>query len=149
MKSIKSLNKFKKINFNQYLIQKSFLSMLCLVFSIALLSLLSKIKFIKQKLLKLIPSGSGPTAHIRGKNWFTTIIVAESKNKKIRTTISGGDPGYGETSKFISETALSIILDSDRLVRHKGILTPIECMGDLLINRLKESGISITTELNQ
>ena len=36
--------------------------------------------------------------------------MSKSKNYKYLTEVKGGDPGYGETSKFISELALAIIL---------------------------------------
>ena len=147
-KSIKSKNNFKKINFNQYVIQKSFFGMLSLVFGVILVSLLSKIKFFKKELLKLIPSGNGPTEKMRAKNWFKVTLISKNKTQMATTTISGGDPGYGETSKFISETALAIILDKEKLVKEKGILTPIECAGDALVDRLKNAGISIKTEVD-
>ena len=63
------------------------------------------------------------------------------------TVIKGGDPGYGETSKFIAETALSIILDFNELLVDRGILTPMECAGDILTDRLKKSGIVVETRI--
>ena len=62
------------------------------------------------------------------------------------TTIKGGDPGYGETSKFISEMALCILTQDNQLLKNKGILTPVECSGDLLVNRLENAGIRIDTK---
>ena len=147
-KSIRSLNKFSRVSFNQYIIQKSLFSMISLVTGVLLISLVSRFSLFRKKLLNLIPSGHGPTADMRSKNWFKVIVIAESKSKKVTTTVSGGDPGYGETSKFISETALSIILNKDNLICDKGILTPMECTGDILTNRLKDAGISIQTETN-
>ena len=41
----------------------------------------------------------------------TVFCPVKTKNENIITTVSGGDPGYGETAKFISEMALTIILN--------------------------------------
>ena len=62
------------------------------------------------------------------------------------TLIKGGDPGYGETSKFISEMALCILFENEQLKQKKGILTPVECAGSLITNRLKNAGISIDSK---
>ena len=67
--------------------------------------------------------------------------MGEGENEKVFSRISGGDPGYEETSKFISEIALCILNDYDLLNKKSGILTPVECSGGLLINRLKKAGI--------
>ena len=144
-KSINSLNKFRNVHFTQYVIQKSFFRMLILIKSIFFISILSKISIVKNYLLSLLPSGKGPSLEKRNNSWFHITITGKSKNKTITTVIKGGDPGYGETSKFISETALSIILNFDELLLKKGILTPMECAGDILTQRLKKSGILVET----
>ena len=146
-KSINSLNKFKNVHFAQYVIQKSFFRMLILIKSIFFISILSKINVIKNYLLSLLPSGKGPSLEKRKNSWFHITITGKSKNKTTTTVIKGGDPGYGETSKFISETAFSIILNFDELLSNKGILTPMECTGDILTQRLKKSGILVETRI--
>jgi short subunit dehydrogenase-like uncharacterized protein len=55
------------------------------------------------------------------------------------TEVSGGDPGYGETSKMLSEAALS--LARDELPERAGQLTPAVAMGQALIDRLQAAGI--------
>jgi len=37
--------------------------------------------------------------------------------------------------------ALCILFQKKELVKNKGILTPVECTGELLINRLEKAGI--------
>ena len=86
------------------------------------------------------------TKQERMKNWFVAKIIAKGSQSSISTTIKGGDPGYGETSKFISEMALCILTQQEQLLKDKGILTPVECTGDLLIYRLKNAGITIDTK---
>ena len=51
---------------------------------------------------------------------------------------------YGETAKFISEMALCVVLQHDLLIKHSGILTPIECTGDLMHKRLLDANINVT-----
>ena len=46
------------------------------------------------------------------------------------------DPGYGSTSKMITESAICLIQDCSDLPG--GIYTPAPAMGDKLIQRLEE-----------
>ena len=55
------------------------------------------------------------------------------------TEVSGGDPGYGETSKMLAESALC--LARDKLQERAGQLTPAVAMGQPLIDRLQRAGI--------
>jgi short subunit dehydrogenase-like uncharacterized protein len=65
--------------------------------------------------------------------------VARAGNQTITTQVSGGDPGYGETSKMLSEAALC--LARDELPERAGQLTPAVAMGQALIDRLQAAGI--------
>jgi short subunit dehydrogenase-like uncharacterized protein len=60
-------------------------------------------------------------------------------NKRVVTEVSGGDPGYGETSKMLAESALCLAFD--RLPRKGGVITPGQAMGDALIERLQAAGM--------
>jgi len=137
--------KFKEygleFSFNEYMLIKSLFQLLILIKGVILIGMFSRFKFIKNWLLSLKPSGSGPNKNKRDTHWFKAIFIGEGENERICYKISGGDPGYGETSKFISEIALCILLQQDKLIEKKGIMTPVECTGDLLINRLKNAGI--------
>ena len=53
--------------------------------------------------------------------------------------VTGGDPGYGETSKMLSQAALC--LAHDELPDRAGQLTPAVAMGRPLIDRLQRAGI--------
>jgi short subunit dehydrogenase-like uncharacterized protein len=51
------------------------------------------------------------------------------------------DPGYGSTSKMLSESA--ICLAKDNLDNISGVITPSTAMGDFLLERLiKKSGLT-------
>ena len=94
-----------------------------------------------------IPSGTGPSKEERKKHWFQVTIIGKTESKEVHTTISGGDPGYDETAKFISEMGLCILTQTNDLLQKNGILTPVECTGDLMIDRLKNAGIIINRKI--
>jgi short subunit dehydrogenase-like uncharacterized protein len=67
----------------------------------------------------------------------------EGGSRRIITEVSGGDPGYGETSKMLAESALC--LAHDDLPDRAGQLTPAVAMGQPLIDRLVAAGIGFAT----
>ena len=56
------------------------------------------------------------------------------------TEVSGGDPGYGETSKMLAESALCLAFDE--LPASAGQVTTATAMGDALLARLRKAGIA-------
>jgi len=54
--------------------------------------------------------------------------------------VRGGDPGYGETAKMISESALCLLLDCP--LHPGGVLTSAAAGGEFLVKRLQAAGIS-------
>ena len=62
-------------------------------------------------LLKLKDPGEGPSEEQRERSWFRVRMVAQADGKRVVTEVSGGDPGYGETSKMLSESALCLAHD--------------------------------------
>ena len=93
----------------------------------------------RKALLKFAPSGAGPSAQRRQKSRFRVRFVGEGGGRKVLTEVSGGDPGYDETAKMLSEAALC--LAQDELPQRAGQLTPAVAMGDKLIDRLKRAGL--------
>ena len=90
-------------------------------------------------LLSKKSSGEGPTPEQREKAWFKVRFHGEGGGKRVVTQVSGGDPGYGETSKMLAESALCLAFDN--LPRNGGQTTPAAAMGDALMSRLKKNGI--------
>jgi short subunit dehydrogenase-like uncharacterized protein len=90
-------------------------------------------------LLKLKDPGEGPSPEKREKSWFRVRFIAEGGDEHVMTEVAGGDPGYGETSKMLAESALS--LAQDELPDRAGQLTPAVAMGQPLIDRLQRAGI--------
>ena len=105
---------------------------------------LSQLSWTREKLLSLMNSGEGPSSGDRERAWFKVTIEAKSGAHQVTATVRGGDPGYTETAKMISEAAMTLILERDHLEPVYGVLTPAAAMGDLLIERLSEAGIQFT-----
>jgi short subunit dehydrogenase-like uncharacterized protein len=93
----------------------------------------------RNAMLKLKDPGDGPSEEERERSWFRVRFVGEGGGKRVVTQVSGGDPGYGETSKMLAESALC--LASDQLPDRAGQLTPAVAMGQALIDRLQHAGI--------
>ena len=100
---------------------------------------LAQLKPTRDLLLKLKDPGEGPTPEQREKAWFKVKMVGEGGGKRVVAEVSGGDPGYGETSKMLAEAALC--LAHDDLPDRAGQLTPAVAMGDALTKRLQSAGI--------
>jgi short subunit dehydrogenase-like uncharacterized protein len=83
--------------------------------------------------------GEGPTPEQRERGWFRVRFLAQADGVRLLTEVSGGDPGYGETSKMLAEAALC--LAHDRLPETAGQVTPAVAMGEALIARLTRAGI--------
>jgi short subunit dehydrogenase-like uncharacterized protein len=100
---------------------------------------LAQLKPTRDLLLKLKDPGEGPTPEQRQKAWFKVKMVGEGGGKRVVAEVTGGDPGYGETSKMLAESALC--LAHDDLPDRAGQLTPAVAMGEALIKRLQAAGI--------
>ncbi len=93
----------------------------------------------RKLLLKLKNPGDGPSPEQREKAWFNARLVGEGGGRRVVAEVSGGDPGYTETSKMLAESALC--LAHDDLPPRAGVLTPAVAMGQALIDRLQAAGI--------
>ena len=94
-------------------------------------------------LLKLKSPGDGPDEAKRAKSWFKLRLVATGGGTTVTTEVSGGDPGYTETAKMLSESALCLAFDD--VPKVAGQTTPAVAMGDALIQRLQAAGITFGT----
>jgi short subunit dehydrogenase-like uncharacterized protein len=96
----------------------------------------------RNRLLAMISPGDGPDEAQREKSWFKVRFIGEGGGKRVVTEVAGGDPGYGETSKMLAESALCLAFDT--LPLQGGVLTPAQAMGNQLISRLKSKNISFS-----
>ena len=131
----------KNFTFEKYMMVKNLKQFLVIILSFSFISVLAKFGILKNWLLSLRPAGSGPSKNQIKKSWFKAIFVGQGNNEKVKVQLSGGDPGYGDTAKFITELALCITNQYELLNKKKGIVTPVECTGELMIDRLKNAGI--------
>jgi short subunit dehydrogenase-like uncharacterized protein len=91
-------------------------------------------------MLKFKDPGEGPSDEERERAWFNVKLVGEGGGRRVVTEVSGGDPGYSETSKMLAESALC--LAHDELPSTAGQVTPAVAMGQALIDRLVAAGIT-------
>jgi short subunit dehydrogenase-like uncharacterized protein len=106
------------------------------------LALLSQVPPARDALLRLKAPGDGPDAARRERSWFTARFagrVGGESAPRVGCEVRGGDPGYGETSKMLAESALC--LAHDALAETRGMVTPAVAMGQALIDRLQAVGI--------
>jgi short subunit dehydrogenase-like uncharacterized protein len=94
----------------------------------------------RKLLLKVKDPGEGPDEAERARSWFKIRFVGEGGGKRVVTEVSGGDPGYGETSKMLAESALCLAFDD--LPESAGQVTTAVAMGDALLARLQRAGIA-------
>ena len=94
-------------------------------------------------LLKLRAQGDGPSPEKRASSWFSLRLVGEGGGKRVVTQVSGGDPGYDETAKMLSESALCLAFDD--VPKVAGQTTTAVAMGRPLIERLQAAGIRFET----
>jgi len=90
--------------------------------------------------------GSGPSKETRDQAWFRNRLTCETVDGKILLgNVAGGDPGYNETAKMISEAAMCLIQTSD-LPARGGVLTPARSMGSVYLERLREAGLTFQVQ---
>jgi short subunit dehydrogenase-like uncharacterized protein len=92
--------------------------------------------------------GEGPNKQERETGSYEALFVGKSPDgSRLRASVSGDmDPGYGSTSKMISEAALCLN-DTPREQTPGGLWTPFAAMGDALIDRLQmKAGLTFRLE---
>ena len=127
--------------YGHYLRLGSFIKMTALGLGIGAVFGLAQLPATRKMLLKLRQSGDGPTAEERDRSKFRVTFVGRTGDRRVVGEASGGDPGYGETSKMVAESALCLALDRDHLPERFGIVTTAEAMGDRLLERLRAAGL--------
>ena len=89
--------------------------------------------------------GEGPSRESRENGNYDVLFCADVNGETIKASVNGDmDPGYGSTSKMITESAICLVKDCQDLAG--GIYTPASSMGTKLIKRL-ESNAGLTFKL--
>lgn len=97
---------------------------------------------LRRVLGRRIPQGEGPAESRRASSWFTVDFIGEGGGKQVHTQVRGGDPGYGETAKMLAESAMCLAFDANP--QTSGQLTTVAAMGENLLRRLTDAGISFS-----
>jgi short subunit dehydrogenase-like uncharacterized protein len=91
--------------------------------------------------------GEGPSKQERESGLYDLLFVGLAPDgRQVRVAVKGDrDPGYGSTSKIISECAVCLLRDAPEVPA--GIWTPGAAMGDRLIKRLVDNaGLTFEVE---
>ena len=90
--------------------------------------------------------GEGPSREKRENGNYDILFCAEVDGHLFKASVSGDmDPGYGSTSKMITESAICLIKESPDLAG--GIYTPAAALGEKLIKRLEDNaGLTFKVE---
>lgn len=126
-----------------YMVVKRLPTLAVLGAGAAALVTLSQVKPTRDLLLKYMDPGDGPSASKRARSWFNVRFKGEGGGRRVIAEVSGGDPGYGETSKMLAEAALC--LAHDELPETAGQVTTAVAMGHALKKRLVYAGIRFQT----
>ena len=98
--------------------------------------------------------GDGPDAETRRTGWFRADFAAACVDAAtgahvatVQTRVSGGEPGYEETSKMVAETAVCLAMQRRDCARG-GVLTPAAALGAPLIERLRAVGMEFAVVID-
>ncbi|HWF52252.1 MAG TPA: saccharopine dehydrogenase NADP-binding domain-containing protein [Solirubrobacteraceae bacterium] len=125
--------------YGHWLVQKRLTTLAGLAGGAAGAMALAQLPPARRLLLSLKRSGEGPSPEEREHSWFRVRFIGEGGGQRVLTEVSGGDPGYTETAKMLSESALC--LAHDDLPELSGQLTTAQAMGQPLLERLQRAGI--------
>jgi len=93
--------------------------------------------------------GEGPSREERESGFYDVMFIGDGPdgNTLIAGVTGDKDPGYGSTSKMITESALCLAKDISRETVPGGVYTPAPAMGEALIKRLTaKAGLTFAIE---
>ncbi|HEX2679633.1 MAG TPA: saccharopine dehydrogenase NADP-binding domain-containing protein [Polyangiales bacterium] len=127
--------------YGHYLGVKNALQVAGVIAGVGTIVALAQIPPAKALLKKIKDPGEGPSEAKRAKSYFKVGFTADGAGHRVRCEVSGGDPGYTETSKMLAESALCLAFDRARLPQHYGVVPSAAALGNPLIERLRDAGI--------
>lgn len=95
---------------------------------------------------RVLPSpGDGPSQTTRDNGHFRTRTHTRTSigARYYCVLAANGDPGYAATAIMFGQSALALALDGDRLPDAAGVLTPATGIGDPLVDRLRDAGMTL------
>lgn len=133
----------------QYLRVKNLKTAMTLVAGVAAVFVGAQFSPTRSWLLRRLNPGDGPDAETRARSSFMLTFVGEAGGEQVITKVSGGDAGYTETSKMLSECGLMLVRGSSKPGALGGVLTPVETFGESLIHKLQACGIAFEVQERQ
>lgn len=130
--------------YGQYFTVSSWWGMVKLFLWMGSLFFLTKFKWGAKWLLSKNKPGTGPSPEKRAQSFFQFHFLGENDSQKEELIISAGDPGYNETAKMISESALLLWKKSEDGENIPGVITPAMALGTELLDILVAKGISVS-----
>ncbi len=93
--------------------------------------------------------GEGPSREEIETGHFTVRVLGRGTNRSgsfvVESTISADrDPGYGATARMLGAAAICLVNEETDSPLPGGILTPASGIGEPLVERLREAGLSIS-----
>lgn len=113
------------------------------------------IKPLRPVLNRVLPApGQGPSEKSQAKgNFIADVYTRTTGGRRYRSTIGADlDPGYSGTAVMLGESSLALALDGDaarggaKLPDRGGVLTPAVALGDVLVDRLRAQGFTVTVD---
>ncbi len=92
--------------------------------------------------------GEGPSvAAMDGGSYRADMVGRSADGRQLRARVADrGDPGNRATTKMVCEAALALALDADALPQVGGVLTPASGLGQVLLDRLRAAGMTLSLE---
>lgn len=100
---------------------------------------------LRRRLLSLRASGDGPDRATRERSWFQVRFRARCDGHRVLCRVEGGDPGYDETAKMLSETLMGLALDPG-YPAECGVVTPVMALRERLLERLRAAGMRFAVD---
>ncbi|MCB1157688.1 MAG: saccharopine dehydrogenase NADP-binding domain-containing protein [Leptospiraceae bacterium] len=131
----------KPFSYGQYVAVRSVPDTILMSLAASGLFVAARINFLKNYLLSYIQRGEGPSEEKRRESYFQCTFEGIAGKDRVVTRISGGDPGYEETARMVSEAAILLTNKNKQVSIPSGVVTPAYAFGDYLVDALKKIGI--------
>ncbi len=147
LRSARALEEYgESFRYGHYLRVRSLRRLVALSATVGGVFAASQLPQARRLLLSRMQSGQGPSPEQRRRAFFEVLFRGRAglgdreDDAEVMCRVAGGDPGYDETSKMAAESAVS--LATDPLPPRAGALTPAVAMGDHLLRRLRQRGMT-------
>lgn len=132
-----------RFEYGHYVRVKSLPRLLAGLGAVGGLMLGAQIGPIRRRLYDFRQPGDGPDAETRDRSRFSVVFLGHAEDGSDAVVeVSGGDPGYGETSKMLAESALCLVHDREDLAERYGVRSPASAFGMVLVDRLRAAGMA-------